>query len=99
MKSDKVIEILKAQKLKNSLRLLINKFFFYYAPLGFGIAEYNDRPIIEKGGSVPENGGKFQKMKSIVPDLSEKIVACMSFEKSRKTLLGKVKVQATSIFC
>ena len=36
----------------------VNKIFYYFAPLGFCIAEYNNRPIIEKnmgGGSVPEN--------------------------------------------
>ena len=57
--------------------------FYYFALLGFGIAEYNDWPIIEKknqvGGSVPENGRKSWKMKSIVLDLSEKIMACMEF--------------------
>ena len=41
-------EILKAQKLKNSRCPSSNKIFYYFAPLGFGIAEYNDRPIIEK---------------------------------------------------
>ena len=58
--------------------------FYYFAPLGFGTAEYSDQPIIEKkkkkmggGGSVPENGHKSRKMKSIVLDLSEKIMACM----------------------
>ena len=75
-------EILKAQKLKISRRPSINRTFYCVAPLGFGIAEYNDRPITEKknkknGGSVPENGRKSRKMKSIVPDLSEKIMACM----------------------
>ena len=45
--------------------------------------ENNDHPIIEKKtkkrrvGSVPENGHKSRKMKSIVPDLSEKVMACM----------------------
>ena len=29
------------------------------------------------GGLVPENACKSQKIKSIVPDLSEKIMACM----------------------
>ena len=53
--------MLKAQKLKISCRPSSNKIFYYFAPLGFGIAEYNDWPIIEKkkkkngGGSVPEN--------------------------------------------
>ena len=75
-------EILKAQKLKISRCASSNEIFYYFAPLGFGIAEYNDLPIIEKkfgggGGSVPENGRKSGKMKSIVPDLSEKIMACM----------------------
>ena len=60
-------EILKAQKLKISHRPSINKIFHYFAPLGFGIAEYKDRPIIEKknggwGKSVPENGRKSRKM-------------------------------------
>ena len=41
-------EILKAQKSKMSRRPLKNKIFYYFAPLGFGIAEYNDRPIIGK---------------------------------------------------
>ena len=47
--------------------------------MGFGTAEYSDQPIIEKkiGGSVPENGRKSRKMKSIVPDLSEKIMALL----------------------
>ena len=85
MKSCNFTEILKAQKLKISCRPSSNKIFYYFAPLGFGIAEYNDRPIIEKkkserGGSVPENGHKSQKMKSIVPDLSEKIMACMKIQ-------------------
>ena len=63
-------------------------FFYYSAPLGFGIAEYNNRPLIEKknlgGGGwclSPENARKSRKMKSIVPDLSEKIMACMLFTK------------------
>ena len=87
MKSCNFTKILKAQKLKFSRRPSSNKIFNYFAPLGFGIAEYNDRPKIEKnknikknqGGvvSVPENGRKSRKMKSIVPDLSEKIMACM----------------------
>ena len=51
------------------------RFFYYSASLGFGIAEYNDRPLIEK--KLP-GGGLSWKMKSIVPDLSEKIMACMT---------------------
>ena len=47
-KSCNFTKILKAQKLKNSRRPSSNKIFYYFAPLGFGIAEYNDRPIIEK---------------------------------------------------
>ena len=31
------------------------------------------------GGPVPKNGRKSRKMKSIVPDLSEKIMACMIY--------------------
>ena len=46
-KSCNFTEILKAQKLKISRRPLSNKIFYYFAPLGFGIAEYNDRPIIK----------------------------------------------------
>ena len=83
-KSCNFTEILKAQKLKNSRSPSSNKIFYYFAQLGFGIAEYNARPIIGGGGgggggkgSVPENGRKSRKMKSIVPDLSEKIMACM----------------------
>ena len=41
-------KILKAQKLKNSCRPSINKIFYYFAPLGFGIVEYSDQPIIVK---------------------------------------------------
>ena len=83
-KSCNFTEILKAQKLKISRCPSSNKIFYYFAPLGFGIAEYNDRPIIgeKKWGvreSVPENGRKSRKMKSIVPDLSEKIMACMMY--------------------
>ena len=49
MKSCNFTEILKEQKkLKNSHRPSINKIFYYFAPLGFGIAKYKDRPIIEK---------------------------------------------------
>ena len=73
-------EILKAQKLKISCCPLSNKIFYYFAPLGFGLVEYNDQPIIKKkirGGSVPEKGRKSQKMRSIVLDLSVKIMACM----------------------
>ena len=44
MKSSNFTEILKAQKLKISRRPSINKIFYYFAPLGFGIAEYNDWP-------------------------------------------------------
>ena len=54
-KSFNVTEILKAEKLKISRRRSSNKIFYYFAPLGFGIAEYNNRPIIEKkkGGFCP----------------------------------------------
>ena len=47
-KSCNFTEILKAQKLKISHCPSSNKIFYYFAPLGFGIAEYNDRPIIKK---------------------------------------------------
>ena len=47
-KSCNFTEILKTKKLKNSRRPSSNKFFYFFAPLGFGIAEYNDRPITEK---------------------------------------------------
>ena len=80
-------EILKAQKFKkiHVVRLII--FVYYFCTLGFSIAEYNDRPIIEKkmgggGKSVPENACKSRKIKSIVPDLSEKIMACMILARS-----------------
>ena len=46
-------EIIKAQKLKSSCCPSCNKIFYYFAPFGFSIAEYNDRPIIEK----KKNGG------------------------------------------
>ena len=54
-KSCNFTEILKAQKLKNSRRPSSNKIFYYFAPLGFGIEEYNARPIIGKknGGVCP----------------------------------------------
>ena len=80
MKSCNFTEILKAQKIKNSCCLSISKIFYYFAPLGFGVAEYNDRPIFGKkigGGVSPENGRKSRKMKSIVPDLFEKFMACL----------------------
>ena len=83
-KSCNFTKILKAQILKNSLCPSSNKIFYYFAPLGFGIAEYNDRPINEKkkknrggGVCVCVCPGKWTQMKSIVPDLSEKIMACM----------------------
>ena len=55
MKSCNFTEILKAKKLKISRCSSINKIFYCFAPLGFGIAEYNDRPIVEKkkGGVCP----------------------------------------------
>ena len=68
MKSCNFIKISKAQKLKNSCCPSINKILYYFAQLGFGIVEFNDRPIIEKekkkggggggGRSVLENGRK-----------------------------------------
>ena len=88
-----------------------NKTFYYFAALGFGIAEYNDWPIIEKkkkkkkkigsGGSIPENGRKSPKMKSIVPDLSDKIMACMPllnihFSRKKKQ---ETFVKGLIIFC
>ena len=87
-KSCNFTEILKTQKLKNSRLPSSNNIFYYLAPLGFGIVEYNDRPIIEeiksRGGwgcvSVPENGRKSRKMKFIVPGFSEKIMACMQVQ-------------------
>ena len=69
MKSCNFIKISKAQKFKKLGRSSINKIVYHFARLGFGIAEYNDRPIIEK---EKIGGGE-----SIVPDLSEKIMACM----------------------
>ena len=48
MKLCNFTEILKAQKLKNSRRPSSNKIFYCFAPLGFCIAEYNDRLIIEE---------------------------------------------------
>ena len=54
-KSCNFTEILKAQKFL-VVRLVINFFIFYFASLGFGRAEYNDRPINEQkkigGGGV-----------------------------------------------
>ena len=55
-KSCNFTKILKAQKLKISCRLSINKIFYYFAPLDFSMVEYNDWPIIEKklrGGVCP----------------------------------------------
>ena len=60
-KSCSFTEIFKAQKLKISRRLSINKIFYYFASLGFGIAENNDRPIIEKKKKI-ERGGLSRKM-------------------------------------
>ena len=52
-------EILKAQKLNISRCASSNEIFYYFAPLGFGIAEYNDLPIIAKkfGGGGGGGGG------------------------------------------
>ena len=47
-KSCNFTKILKAQKLKILRCPSSNKIFYYFAPLGLGIAEYNDRPITEK---------------------------------------------------
>ena len=49
-------KILKAQILKNSLCPSSNKIFYCFAPLGFGIAEYNDRPINEKKKKKKKSG-------------------------------------------
>ena len=48
-------EIIKAQKLKILCRPSSNKIFYYFAPFVFGLAEYNDRPII--GGEKKNAGG------------------------------------------
>ena len=88
-KSCNFTKISKAQKLKNSRCPSINKIVYYFARLGFGIAEYNDRSIIEKekirvgwvggcGGLSRKMDANPWKMKSIVQDLSEKIMACMT---------------------
>ena len=61
-KSCNFTEILKAQKLKISRRLSINKIFYYFAPLGFGIAENDDRPIIEKKKKKKLRRGLSRKM-------------------------------------
>ena len=58
-KSCNFTKILKAQKLKTSRRPSSNKIFYYFAPLGFGIAEYNARPII---GKKIKGGGLSRKM-------------------------------------
>ena len=47
-KSCNFTKISKAQKLKISPCPSSKKIFYYFAPLGFGIAEYKDQPIIEK---------------------------------------------------
>ena len=56
-KSCNFTEILIAQKLKFSRLPSSNKIFYCFAPLGFGIVEYNDRPIVEikigRGGLCP----------------------------------------------
>ena len=55
-KSCKFTEILKAQKLKFSRCLSRNKIFYYFAPLDFGIPEYNDWLTIGKK-KMGEGGG------------------------------------------
>ena len=50
-------EILKAQKLKFSRLLSSNKIFYYFAPLGFSIAEHNDGPLIGGGNQGGGGGG------------------------------------------
>ena len=47
-KSCNFTKLVKAQKLKISCRPSSNTIFYYFAPLSFGIAEYNDRPRIKK---------------------------------------------------
>ena len=56
-KSCNFTEMLKAQKLKNSRRPSGNTIFYYFAPLGFGIAEYNDWPIIGGKKIIIMGGG------------------------------------------
>ena len=96
---------IKSTKIKKTLRrLLINEIVYFFAQLGFGIAEYNDRPrpIMEKekmGGSVPENGRKSRKMKPIVPDLSEKIMACVLFPNDKILARSKLKAFADDKDC
>ena len=72
-KSCNFTEILKAQKLKFSRLPSSNKIFYYFAPLGFGIAEYNNWPIVEikigKGWGVSRkkhaNPGKLSPLSRI----------------------------------
>ena len=47
-KSCNFTKISKAQKFKKLGCSSINKIVYHFERLGFGIAEYNDRPIIEK---------------------------------------------------
>ena len=77
-KSRNFTKILKAQTLKISCRPSNDKIFLLFCTLDFSI---NDRPIIKKkkrggGACLPENARKSRKIKSIVLDLSEKIMAC-----------------------
>ena len=72
------------QNIKSTIHVVcrIIRFFLLFCTLGSSIAEYNDRPIIEKKKNrgvvgVPENTRKSRKIKSIFPHLSEKIMACM----------------------
>ena len=55
-KSCNFTEIIKAQKLKISCCPSSNKIFYYFAPLGFGIAEHNDRPIVKKKKKKKKKG-------------------------------------------
>ena len=74
MKSCNFTEMLKAQKLKISCRPSSNKIFYYFEPWGFGIAEYNDRPIIEKKW---KGGGLSRKMDANPEKLSPLSWICL----------------------
>ena len=98
--SSNFTEILKAKKF-HVVCLLIRYFFHNFVPFGITIAEYNNWPKLkkQKEGMKKKGGGKIEvcpgkstqiwenyEIMYIIPDLSEKIMACMHIFHVKKTI-------------